>query len=112
MRCNIRKSGDVTILDLQGRLTIGEGDYILRENVRRELSEGARKILVNLEQAMVVDSSGIGEMVSGYTTTAHHGGKLKLLKPTPKLRDILHITQLITIFEIYDDEKEAVASYG
>ncbi|WP_431683095.1 STAS domain-containing protein [Kitasatospora sp. KL5] len=107
-----RQNGEVTILDITGRLTIGEGDYVLRENVRRALSDGSKNIVLNLENVTTVDSSGIGELVSSYTTTSHQGGRLKLLKPSPKLHDLLHITQLITVFEIYDDEPEAVASFA
>ena len=107
-----RKSGDVTILDFSGRLVIGEGDYPLREAVRGALEGGAKNILLNLKDTTTIDSSGIGELVSGYTQVTNRGGRLKLLSLPPKVQDILMITQLITVFEFYDDEKEAVASFA
>jgi anti-sigma B factor antagonist len=112
MNINQRKSGDVIILDLEGRLAIGDGDSVLRGNVRDLLADGARKILLNLEKVTYVDSAGLGEMVSSYTTTSREGGKLKLLKPSRKLYDLLMITRLITVFDSYDDEKEAVESFA
>lgn len=112
MKITTRKSGDVTILDLTGKLTIGYGDAVLRGELQDALEGGAKNILLNLGGVATIDSSGIGELVSSYTRVTNRGGALKLLNTPPKVRDILHITQLITIFETYDDEAEAVKSYA
>src|SRR5499427_7440075 len=106
-----RQEGDVTILDLSGKITIGEGSVQLREAVRRLLDDGRKKILLNLGDVAYVDSSGIGELVSSYTTTNHNGGQLKLLNQTKKIHDLLTITKLLTVFESYDDESAAVSSF-
>jgi anti-sigma B factor antagonist len=106
-----RQVGDVSILDLSGKITIGEGSVQLREAVRRQLDEGHRKILLNLGDVSYVDSSGIGELVSSYTTTNHNGGQLKLLNQTKKINDLLTITKLLTVFESFDNEDSAVASF-
>ena len=107
-----RKSGDVTILDVSGKITIGVGDVALREAVREAQAGGATKILLSLKDTTTIDSSGVGELVSAYTVVTNRGGKLKLAALPPKVHDILVITQLITVFEFYDDEKEAVASFA
>ena len=106
-----RQAGDVTILDLSGKITIGEGSVQLREAVRRMLDEGRKKILLNLGDVSYVDSSGIGELVSSYTTTGNNGGQLKLLNQTKKIHDLLTITKLVTVFETHDNEDTAVASF-
>jgi anti-sigma B factor antagonist len=106
-----RQAGDVTILDLSGKITIGEGSVQLREAVRRMLDEGRKKILLNLGDVSYVDSSGIGELVSSYTTTGNNGGQLKLLNQTKKIHDLLTITKLVTVFETHDDEGTAIASF-
>jgi anti-sigma B factor antagonist len=106
-----RQAGDVTILDLSGKITIGEGSVQLREAVRRLLDEGKKKILLNLGDVSYVDSSGIGELVSSYTTTNNNGGQLKLLNLTKKIQDLLMITKLLTVFETHDTEEAAVASF-
>ena len=106
-----RQAGDVTILDLSGKITIGEGSVQLREAVRRLLDEGKKKILLNLGDVSYVDSSGIGELVSSYTTTNHNAGQLKLLNQTKKIHDLLTITKLLTVFESFDDEGAAVSSF-
>ena len=106
-----RPAGDVTILDLSGKITIGEGSVQLRESVRRLLDEGKKKILLNLGDISYVDSSGIGELVSSYTTTNNNGGQLKLLNLTKKIRDLLMITKLLTVFETFDSEEAAVKGY-
>lgn len=112
MEINTRQVGDVTILDLKGKVTIGSGDVQLRHAVREASDAGSRNLLLNMAGVATIDSSGIGELVSCYTMTTNRGGKLKLLNLPPKVQDILHITQLITIFEVFDDEKEAVDSFG
>jgi anti-sigma B factor antagonist len=107
-----RQAGDVTILDLSGKVTIGEGSVQLREAVRKLLDEGKKKILLNLGDVSYVDSSGIGELVSSYTTTNNQGGQLKLLNLTKKIKDLLMITKLLTVFQTYENEQDAVASFS
>lgn len=106
-----RQAGDVTVLDMSGRITIGEGSVALRTAIRRLLEEGKKKILLNLGGVGYIDSSGIGELVSSFTAINKESGQLKLLKLTQKLRDLLAITKLLTVFDTYDDEQEALSSY-
>ncbi|HVF91736.1 MAG TPA: STAS domain-containing protein [Blastocatellia bacterium] len=106
-----RAAGDVTVLDLSGRITIGDGSVQLREAVRKLLDDGKKRILLNLGDVSYVDSSGIGELVSSYTTTNNNGGELKLLNLTKKIQDLLMITKLLTVFETFDEESKAVSSY-
>ena len=106
-----RQAGDVTILDLSGKITIGEGSVQLREAVRGLLDEGKKSILLNLGDVSYVDSSGIGELVSSYTTTNNQGGQLKLLNLTKKIQDLLMITKLLTVFETHDSEEAALSSF-
>ncbi|MFN7949962.1 MAG: STAS domain-containing protein [Blastocatellia bacterium] len=103
--------GDVTVLDLIGKITIGEGSVQLRDAVSNLLTAGRNRIILNLESVTYVDSSGIGELVSRFTTTKNAGGQLKLLKLTKKIKDLLMITKLLTVFEIYEDEESALASF-
>ncbi|MCA9967374.1 MAG: STAS domain-containing protein [Anaerolineales bacterium] len=112
MRITTRQINDVTILDLNGKITIGTGDIALRQALSEALVAGARNLLVNMARVTMIDSSGIGELVSGYTTTANHGGRLKLCSLPPKVSDILEITQLITVFEVFDSEQEAIESFA
>ncbi|MFN6571945.1 STAS domain-containing protein [Dendronalium sp. ChiSLP03b] len=107
-----RTVNDVTILDVKGRVTIGEGSVELREAVRNALNGGAKKIVLNLSGVTTIDSSGVGELVSSYTTTSNQDGKLKLINLPSKVQDILMITQLITVFETYDSEAEAIESFS
>lgn len=111
MKVSVRQSEGVTILDLSGKITIGAGDIALRNAVMEALNSGASKILVNLKDVTTIDSSGVGELVSAYTTVTNRGGKLKLSNLPSKVSDILQITSLITIFEVYDGEAEAIASF-
>ena len=106
-----RQAGDVTILDLEGKITIGEGSVGLRNAIRRLMQECKKKILLNLSGVGYVDSSGIGELVSSYTTIGREGGQLKLLNLTQKIRDLLTITKLLTVFDTYDDESAALNSF-
>ena len=106
-----RQAGDITVLDMDGRITIGEGSIALRSAIRRLLEEGKKKILLNLAGVGYIDSSGIGELVSSYTTINKAEGQLKLLSLTQKLQDLLTITKLLTVFDVYDTEGEALASY-
>ncbi len=102
----------VTILDLSGRITLGEGSVILREQIRDLLAKGQKKILLNLGDVTYIDSSGIGELVSAFTAVKNQGGELKLLKLTKKVHDLLQITKLYTVFDIKDDEAAAIAAFG
>ena len=106
-----RQVGDVTILDMDGKITIGEGSVALRTAIRRLLEEGKKKILLNLAKVNYIDSSGIGELVSSYTAIGKESGQLKLLNLTQKLQDLLTITKLLTVFDVYESEDEALASY-
>ena len=106
-----RQAGDVTILDMDGKITIGEGSVALRGAVRRLIEEGKKKILLNLSNVGYVDSSGIGELVSSFTTVNREGGQLKLLNLTQKIRDLLAITKLLTVFDTYSAEAEALNSF-
>ena len=107
-----RQAGDVTILDLSGKVTIGEGSVALRGAIRRLLGEGKSKILLNLAGVGYVDSSGIGELVSSFTAVNKENGTLKLLNLTQKIQDLLAITKLLTVFDVYDSESEALSSYN
>jgi anti-sigma B factor antagonist len=106
-----RTVGDVVILDLIGKITIGEGSVQLRDAVSHLLDTGRQRIILNLEGVTYVDSSGIGELVSRYTTTKNQGGQLKLLRLPKKIKDLLMITKLLTVFEIYEDEETALSSF-
>ena len=106
-----RKVDDVNIVDLGGRITIGEGTAILKEAVRALLQKDEPKILLNLGDITYIDSSGIGELVSSFTMTEKKGGKLKLLHLTKKVHDLLSITKLLTVFEVFDDEATAIKSF-
>ena len=107
-----RQAGDVTILDLVGKVTIGEGSVALRNTIRRLLGEGKNKILLNLGGVGYIDSSGIGELVSSFTAVKKEGGVLKLLSLTQKIQDLLAITKLLTVFDTFDDEPSALSSYN
>lgn len=111
LNINKREAGDVTILDLSGKITIGEGSVQLRETVRQLLDDGKKKILLNLGDVSYVDSSGIGELVSSYTTANKSEGQLKLLNLTKKIQDLLAITKLLTVFEIHENEDSALTSF-
>ncbi|HXH71149.1 MAG TPA: STAS domain-containing protein [Pyrinomonadaceae bacterium] len=106
-----RQAGDVTILDMNGKVTIGEGSIALRTTIRRLLGEGKKKILLNLGSVGYVDSSGIGELVSSFTAVNKESGSLKLLNLTQKIQDLLAITKLLTVFDVFDSESDALSSY-
>ena len=110
MKINVRHREGVTILDVTGKITIGVGDVMLREAVIEALEAGAGNILLNMKGVTVIDSSGIGELVSAYTTVTNRGRKLALEDLPARVTDLLTMTQLITVFTIYDDEDEAVAA--
>lgn len=112
MNVNVRQAGDVTILDLKGKITIGSGDVALRQAIQEVMGGGANKVLINMADVSTIDSSGIGELVSAYTTATNRGARLKLINLPAKVTDILTITQLITVFDVYDSEAEGVASFS
>jgi anti-sigma B factor antagonist len=107
-----RRQGDVVILDLDGKILLGEGDVQLREAIRRLLQSGARKILLNLANVPYMDSAGLGELVRAYTTVRREGGELKLLNLTARIQDLLTITKLISVFESFDSEDAALKSFA
>jgi anti-sigma B factor antagonist len=106
-----RQAGDVTILDMSGKVTIGDGSVALHNAIRRLLQEGKKKILLNLAGVGYIDSSGLGQLVSSYMSAGKEGGQLKLLNLTEKLKDLLVITKLLTVFDTYEDEGEALGSF-
>ena len=112
MKVTTRQVDGVTILDLSGRITLGEGSVTLRDAVRDALAKGSKHILLNLGDISYIDSSGIGELVSAFTSVKNAGGELKLLNLTSKVRDLLVITKLLTVFDVRDDEAAAVASFA
>lgn len=112
VRLSTRQVGDVVVVDVSGRITLGEGSSSLRETIRELLAKGHRKILLNLADVSYIDSSGIGELVSGYTSVTNAGGQLKLVNLTKRVNDLLQITKLYTIFDIYDNEITAVRSFS
>lgn len=111
MKSSTRQIDGVTIVDLSGRITLGEGSVILRDTVRELIGKGNKKILLNLGDVNYIDSSGIGELVSAFTTVRNQGGELKLLNLTKKVHDLLQITKLYTVFDVKDDEAAAVKSF-
>ena len=112
MKVHTRQVDGVTILDLSGRIPLGEGSVTIRDAVRDVLAKGSNKILLNLGDISYIDSSGIGELVSAFTTVRNQGGDLKLLNLTKKVHDLLQITKLYTVFDVKDDEASAVASFA
>ena len=111
VKLSTRQVGDVTVIDSVGRITLGEGASVFRDTVRDLAAKGDKKILLNLSDVTYIDSSGIGELVSGFTTVTNHGGVLKLLGLSKRVKDLLQITKLYTVFEVFDDEATAVRSF-
>ena len=111
LNINERQAGDVTVLDMSGKITIGEGSVALRTAIRRLLEEGKKRILLNLAGVSYIDSSGIGELVSSYTAINKEGGQLKLLNLTDRIQNLLVITKLLTVFDAFDNEAEALKSF-
>jgi anti-sigma B factor antagonist len=107
-----RQVGDVTVVDVSGRITLGEGSSELRDALRDLVAKGNKKILLNLGDVSYIDSSGIGELVSGFTSVSNQGGQLKLLNLTKRVKDLLQITKLYTVFEVHDDEAGAIRSFA
>src|SRR5437764_13442176 len=112
LKASSRQVDGVTVLDMSGRVTLGEGSVVLRDTIRDILGKGNKKILLNLGDVSYIDSSGIGELVSAYTTVRKEGGELKLLNLTKKVHDLLQITKLYTVFDVKDDETSAVKAFA
>jgi anti-sigma B factor antagonist len=111
MKIEKRAVGDVMILDCSGKITLGEGTMAVRNAVKDILNENGKKIILNLGDVNYIDSSGIGELVSTYTTVQKNGGKFKLLNLTKKIQELLQITKLLTVFEVFENEQDAVTSF-
>ncbi len=107
-----RQVGDVTVIDAAGRITLGEGSSTFRDTIKDLVTKGDKKVLLNLSEVSYIDSSGIGELVSGFTTVSNAGGKLKLVGLTKRVQDLLQITKLYTVFEVFDEEPPALASFN
>ena len=112
VKLNTRQVGNVTVVDVAGKITLGEGSAALRENLRDLMTKGQNKILLNLADVTYIDSSGIGELVSAYTSVANTGGQLKLLNLNKRVKDLLQITKLYTVFEVKEDEADAIRSFA
>ena len=111
MKSSVRDHGDIRIIELGGKITIGGGDVKVRELISHALEDDKNNIVFDLGGVTAIDSSGIGEMVACYTTVTKRGGQLKLMHLSPKITDILQVTQLITVFDVFDDEREALGSF-
>ncbi len=112
VKLSTRQVGNVTVIDVAGRITLGEGSSALRETLRDLVAKNQTQILLNLADVTYIDSSGIGELVSGYTTVTNTGGSLKLLNLNKRVKDLLQITKLYTVFEVHEDEAAAIRSYA
>jgi anti-sigma B factor antagonist len=112
MQIEERNVGDVVVLDLKGKITLGEGDELLKDKVNSLVNQGRRKILLNFGDVPYVDSAGLGEIVRTYTTVSRQGGSLKLLSLTKRITDLLAITKLLTVFETFDVESDAIKSFS
>jgi anti-sigma B factor antagonist len=112
MKIEMRTVGDIQILDCSGKITLGEGTMAVRNTVRDILKNNGKKIILNLGDVNYIDSSGIGELVSTYTTVTNSGGQLKLLNLTKKIQELLAITKLLTVFQVFNSEAEALASFS
>ena len=112
MKATNRQVDGVAVVDMSGRITLGEGSVVLRDTIRDLIGKGSKKILLNLGDVTYIDSSGIGELVSAFTAVRREGGELKLLNLTKKVHDLLQITKLYTVFDIKDDETTAIKAFG
>jgi anti-sigma B factor antagonist len=112
MKASTRQVDGITIVDLSGRITLGEGSVVLRDTIKDLLGKGQKKILLNLGDVSYIDSSGIGELVSAFTSVRNQGGELKLLNLTKKVHDLLQITKLYTVFDVKDDEATAISAFA
>jgi anti-sigma B factor antagonist len=112
VKLNTRQVGNVSVIDVAGRITLGEGSAALRETLRDMVAKNQTKILLNLADVTYIDSSGIGELVSAFTTVTNTGGQLKLLNLNKRVKDLLQITKLYTVFEVKEDEADAIRSFS
>ena len=112
MKVSVRQVNDITVIDLVGQIKLGEGSSVLRDTVKDLLAKGQKKILLNLGDVNYIDSSGVGELVSAFTSVRNQGGEMKLLHLTKRVRDLLQITKLYTVFEVMDDEAAAIAAFA
>jgi anti-sigma B factor antagonist len=112
MQIEERKVGEVVVLDLKGKITLGEGDELLKDKINSLVNQGYTKLLLNLEGVPYIDSAGLGEIVRTYTTVSRQGGSLKLLNLTKRITDLLAITKLLTVFETFDSESDALKSFS
>ncbi|MEO8129504.1 MAG: STAS domain-containing protein [Bryobacteraceae bacterium] len=112
VKLTTRQVGDVSVMDAAGRITLGEGSSVFRETLRELVAKGQKKVLLNLADVSYIDSSGIGELVSGFTSVTNQGGQLKLLNLNKRVQDLLQITKLYTVFEVFEDEATAVRSFA
>jgi len=112
MKIDTRTVGDIHILDCSGKITLGEGTMAVRNTVRDLLKAGGKKIVLNLAEVNYIDSPGVGELVSTYTTVVNQGGQLKLLSLTKKIQEVMAITRLLTVFQVYESESESIASFA
>jgi anti-sigma B factor antagonist len=112
MKASVRQVDSVIVVDVIGRITLGEGCSQLRDLIREQLGKGKKNVLLNLADVTYIDSSGIGELVSAFTAVSNQGGQLKLLSLTKKVHDLLQITKLYTVFDVHDDEAKAIGSFG
>ena len=112
IKLSTRQVGDVTVVDVAGRITLGEGSSTMRDTLRDMVAKGQKKILLNLGEVSYIDSSGIGELVSGFTTVTNSGGNLKLLNLNKRVKDLLQITKLYTVFDVHEDEAAAIRSFS
>ncbi len=112
MQIHQRSVGDVVIIDLNGKMTLGEGDELLRDKVNSLIQQGQKRLVLNLAEVPYIDSAGLGEIVRTYTTVSRQGGALKLLSLTKRIQDLLAITKLLTVFETFDSEADALKSFS
>jgi len=112
VKLNTRQVGDVSVIDVSGRITLGEGSSTLRDALRGLVAQGQKKILLNLGEVSYIDSSGIGELVSAFTSVTNGGGELKLLNLTKRVKDLLQITKLYTVFDVHETETSAIRSFA
>jgi anti-sigma B factor antagonist len=112
VKLSTRQVGDVSVVDVAGRITLGEGSSALRDLLREMVGKGQKKILLNLGDVSYIDSSGIGELVSGFTTVTNNGGEMKLLNLNKRVKDLLQITKLYTVFDVHDEEAHAIRAFA
>jgi anti-sigma B factor antagonist len=112
LKMRTREVNEVIIIDLSGQITLGEACAAIRDEVRDQIGNGSRKILLNLAEVTYIDSAGLGELTAAYTSVKNHGGELQLLSLTKRVHDLMQITKLYTVFDVHDNEKKAIASFS